>query len=371
MLMLLTEPFIDNSRWIFSQSVRINFMHRIFTNRIWFFSFLQKSSNISAEYKALEEIIRLHYPPFYLPEKSNKIQLNQFRLIAKKIFKTLYPQRNIQTCKIQPITFEYNERTVLSYSIRDGNMYDWRNHDQKFLLYIHGGGFVYGDIELYSGYECYLSRKYHMPVIHIEYKLSPEYPVFHILDDIITVYMSLLKFDPNIHQRMIGMGDSSGGLLWLRLIQIMVEQKQSVPLALILLSPWIDISFMDIEHDDETEQNRVLFSLQLLFNLREQIFMIDQDLTGFDYYEEYNQQLNNINPKEYSFKGFPPLYVSVGTNELFLWDATILKKKILENNGQIILEEGYGLMHTYPMFHLWSPEAECTQNNIRIFIEQF
>ncbi|CAF4550357.1 unnamed protein product [Rotaria sp. Silwood2] len=369
--MLLIEPFIDNRIWIFSQSVRMNFMHKIFATRIRLFSFCQKSSNISAEYIALEEIVRLHDPPFFLYEKPSQIEINQFRSTAKQIFKRIYPKRNIQTCKIQPITFEYNGRAVLSYSIRNGDMHDWRDTSQKFLLYIHGGGFVYGDIELYSGYECYLSREYHMPVIHIEYGLAPEHKIFSALDDVITVYMSLLKYDSNINKRMIGMGDSSGGLLWLRLIQIIVEQKQSVPLALVLLSPWVDISFLDIEHDTQTEQKRILFSLQLILNLREQIFNIDQNPAGIDYYEQYNQQLDTINPKEHSFKDFPPLYVSVGTEELFLWDATILKNKILENNGQIILEEGYGLMHTYPMFHLWSTEAQCAQKNIRIFIEQF
>ncbi|CAF1255917.1 unnamed protein product [Rotaria sordida] len=349
----------------------MDLMHRLLTARIEFLSFFQQSSNISSQYQAFEEIIQLHDPPFYLYKNSNTIELNQFRSTAKQIFKSLYPQSNIQTCQIKPIKFTHNGRTVLSYSIQNGDMHDWTDPSQKFLLYIHGGGFVYGDIDIYSGYECYLSRKYHMPVIHIEYGLSPKYNVYWAIDDVVTVYMSMLKFDPYIHQRIIGMSDSSGGLLWLRLIQIIVERKQSVPLALVLLSPWVDISFNNIEYDNVTDQKRTLFSLQLVTNLREQAFNIDRNLIKFDYFKEYNKQLVKINPKEYSFKGFPPLYVIVGTQELFLWDAIILKNKILENNGQIILEEGYGLMHTYPMFHLWSSEAKCAQNKIRMFIEQF
>ncbi|CAF5135096.1 unnamed protein product, partial [Rotaria magnacalcarata] len=43
----------------------------------------------------------------------------------------------------------------------------------------------------------------------------------------------MLEFDRNITQRMIGMGDSSGGLMWLRLIQMMVEEQQPVPLGLV------------------------------------------------------------------------------------------------------------------------------------------
>ncbi|CAF4435148.1 unnamed protein product, partial [Rotaria magnacalcarata] len=79
---------------------------------------------------------------------------------------------------------------------------------------------------------------------------------------------------------MIGMGDSSGGLMWLRLIQMMVEEQQPVPLGLVLLSPWVDLRFMDIELDSDARENRVLLSLQLALNLREQILDIDKNFKG-------------------------------------------------------------------------------------------
>ena len=190
--MYCVQLLTGNQRWFFSQSVRMNFIHKLFTARIWMFSFFHQPSNRSSQYKAFEEIIYLHDPPFYLPKKPDKKQLLEFRSSAKEIFTALYPQRNIQTCKITPITFEYNGRKVLAYSIRENHIYDWTKTDGKFLLYIHGGGFVYGDIQTYSGYECYLSREYRMPVIHIEYALTP---VLCAIDDIVAVYMSMLKID--------------------------------------------------------------------------------------------------------------------------------------------------------------------------------
>ncbi|CAF5226794.1 unnamed protein product, partial [Rotaria magnacalcarata] len=45
-------------------------------------------------------------------------------------------------------------------------------------------------------------------------------------------------------------------------------------------------------------------------------------------------------------------------------------QKILASNREIILDKGYGLMHAYPMYHRWSPEAASAQNKIRTFIEE-
>ncbi|CAF4702194.1 unnamed protein product, partial [Rotaria sp. Silwood2] len=32
---------------------------------------------------------------------------------------------------------------------------------------------------------------------------------------------------------------------------------------------------------------------------------------------------------------------------------------------EVILDEGEGLMHTYALFHLWSPQSRYTQEKIR------
>ncbi|CAF2254524.1 unnamed protein product [Rotaria magnacalcarata] len=368
--MVFIQPFINYRTLYFSQSARITALQTTFMARIWALSLFQPLPVLSPASDALIEIMRLHHPPLFLSPSPDRTQLREYRSTAKKIFKTLYPQRNKQTCKIEPIVYEYNNRQVHAYSIKEGDMNDWTDTSQDFLLYIHGGGFVSGDIDTYAGYECYLSKEYHMPVIHIEYRLSPESTLLSSINEVVAVYMSMLEFDRNITQRMIGMGDSSGGLMWLRLIQMMVEEQQPVPLGLVLLSPWVDLSFMDIELDSDARENRVLLSLQLALNLREQILDIDKNFKGPTYFEEFIKQLNEVNPIAHSFEGLPPVYVTVGTEELFYCDALMLEQKILASNREIILDKGYGLMHAYPMYHRWSPEAACAQNKIRTFIEE-
>ena len=369
-LVLFLGPLPNRHTWHIPQSVRISIFHTIFKYRIRFLSYFEQQRNISAEYRAFQEIILLHYPRLYFPHSPSKSEINQFRSTAGRIFTGLHPKHSEQTCKIEPFILEYESRKVLAYSIRDGDMPAWTETNQKFLLYIHGGGFVCGDIQTYLRFECYLSREYHMPVIHIEYGLAPESTALSAIDDVVTAYRSMLKYDSNIHQRMIAMGDCSGGLLWLRLIQIIIEQKQPVPLALVLLSPWVDISFNKTKLDYNTETH-VEWSLRLVLSLREQAFRISQDKWGADYIVEFAQQLNKINPIDHSFQGFPPLYVIAGSNELFTSDAITLENKILQNNGQIALEISDELMHVYSIFPVWSWESKCSQHNIRTFIKQF
>ncbi|CAF4406815.1 unnamed protein product, partial [Rotaria sordida] len=84
---------------------------------------------------------------------------------------------------------------------------------QPIILYFHGGGFVFGDIDTYSCFECHLSKSLNMLILHVDFRLVPEYSLEETIEDVINIYKILLDADSNIHRRLIGMGDSSGGML--------------------------------------------------------------------------------------------------------------------------------------------------------------
>ncbi|CAF4766174.1 unnamed protein product, partial [Rotaria sp. Silwood2] len=78
-----------------------------------------------------------------------------------------------------------------------------------------------------------------------------------------------------------------------------------------------------------------------------------------------DEKLSKISPKDNSFEGFPPLYITAGTNELAI-DAIRDMTEIIRLSGvKVILDEGEGLMHTYALFHLWSLQGRCAQEKIR------
>ncbi|CAF1101446.1 unnamed protein product [Didymodactylos carnosus] len=63
-------------------------------------------------------------------------------------------------CSIEGQTFEFGGHKT------EGFWVNWNgstttaagSKDQKFILYLHGGGYMVGDIEAYGGYECYISK---------------------------------------------------------------------------------------------------------------------------------------------------------------------------------------------------------------------
>jgi epsilon-lactone hydrolase len=367
-LIIIIEPIIEQQRFFVAQSVRMQMIHTIFTIRQSCLSVLQTSMHPSSEYQALEAIVRLSHPPFYLRSKANYSEVVRFRQTAKERLRSFWPRRH-ETCQFNQLRFDDGDQQALAYSIRAATNDEWKVKNQQVLLYIHGGGFVFGDFQLYSGYECYLSREYNVTVIHVEYRLVPEHSIQSAIDDVVTVYKSMLTADPDIHQRLIGMSDSSGSLLWLRLIQILVADGLPCPRALILHSPWVDFSFADIVFDRHSQQKRLLYTLELLIHLRQQAMPGLGFIVGMQIPNDYTPRLKQINPVEYSFRGFPPIYVTVGTEEVCYTDALLLEGLIRDNHGQITIEKGNGLMHTYSMFHLWAPEARTSQKSIRRFIQ--
>ncbi|CAF3863945.1 unnamed protein product, partial [Rotaria sp. Silwood1] len=227
---------------------------------------------------------------------------------------------------------------------------------QPIILYFHGGGFVFGDIDTYSCYECHLSKSLNMLVLHVDFRLAPEYSLEQIIEDVITVYKVLLDVDPNIHRRLIGMGDSSGGMLWIYLLQWIISNNKPVPQGVILHSPWPNLEYFDNNVTFFTDH---YLSFRLAYNLRK--LAIGKDKNWFEITDE---ELSKISPKDNSFGGFPPLYITAGTNEISIDAIRNMTKKIRLSGIEVILDEGEGLMHTYASIDLWSLQSRCVQGNI-------
>ena len=108
------------------------------------------------------------------------------------------------------------------------------------LLYIHGGGFVFGSVETYDPFMRHFCNLSGMRIFSLEYRLAPEnkFPAAH--DDSFAAYQWLLKnaSDLNIDPGKISvMGDSAGGSLSAYVTHKSVASKTLAPASQILLYP--------------------------------------------------------------------------------------------------------------------------------------
>ena len=118
--------------------------------------------------------------------------------------------------------------TTPEYVVRNDNLFygpdkDWQKLDvyrkkgstgkQPVIVNVHGGGWVYGDKELYQFY-CMELVKYGFTVVNFTYRLAPEFKFPASLEDTNLVMEFIIKnaetygFDTD---NVFGVGDSAGG----------------------------------------------------------------------------------------------------------------------------------------------------------------
>ncbi|CAF1393863.1 unnamed protein product [Adineta steineri] len=304
---------------------------------------------LSADYRAFEDLIRM--------KPLTKIDTSADPLVIIKELRLTMGQTNISPkpaeCQIRKEIFKYNAQTTDGYWVSNQLKSSSKNSD-KILIYIHGGGFMTGDINTYSGFECYLSRIFNINVLHVEYRLVPEHPYPAAVDDTIALYHALL--DQNISSsRMMIMGDSAGGGLTLQTMQVLITRELPVPHGVILLSPWADISSSGESYTRNRPIDPILFD-------HNSTWVAAQILGPKQIHLSHKDPL--ISPLYGSFKGFPPMYVNVGTAEITEDDSREIVKRAKQANVDVTLEVAVHLMHVYPIFYLYYPEARNTIDNI-------
>ena len=104
------------------------------------------------------------------------------------------------------------------------------------VLYLHGGGYTTGSPRTHRTLAAWLAHSAGVPVSLIDYRLAPEHPFPAALEDALAAYAALAAEGP-----VVVAGDSAGGGLALALALKLRETGQSLPAALVLLAPLVDL----------------------------------------------------------------------------------------------------------------------------------
>ncbi|CAF2628633.1 unnamed protein product [Rotaria sp. Silwood2] len=313
-----------------------------------------KRPNLSAEYRAfdtiLQSIVRVEYDPMMDPFERAKEMRTKFP------FGAIIPRPS--QCQFKNQIFEYEGQTADAYWINNLNQEkNWESN--RILLYFHGGGYLLGDFQSYSGFECHLSRLFNMTVIHLEYRRIPEDPLPAAVHDALTLYRSLLR-DGISSSRLVIMGDSAGGGLTLLTVQAILAHQLPKPRAVITLSPWTDLA----SSGESLTRNSLM---DVMVRPEDLPWLIQQALGPNHAQIARDDPLHS--PLYGSFKDFPPLYITVGTAEVLEDDSRRVANKAQQDGVDVTLEVGEHLMHVYPLFFSYFCEASNALGNIRQWLE--
>ncbi|WP_273805401.1 MULTISPECIES: alpha/beta hydrolase [unclassified Pseudomonas] len=112
--------------------------------------------------------------------------------------------------------------------------------DRPALLYLHGGGWMLGDLDSHGFLAARLARRLGLAVLLVDYRLAPEHPYPAALDDAQQAWEWLECEAPALgldKSRLAVAGDSAGGTLAAALCLALRQQGHTQPRAQALIYP--------------------------------------------------------------------------------------------------------------------------------------
>jgi acetyl esterase/lipase/ketosteroid isomerase-like protein len=111
----------------------------------------------------------------------------------------------------------------------------------KTIVWLHGGGYVAGTVDGYTGYASRLSQAAGAPVTLPDYRLAPEHPFPAGLTDAAEAIAEAI--DRVGAEHVVVGGDSAGGGLVVAALLLLRDEGRPLPAGVACVSPFADLSF--------------------------------------------------------------------------------------------------------------------------------
>ncbi len=196
------------------------------------------------------------------------------------------------------------------------------------ILYLHGGGYVAGEMNYAKGFGTVLCARLGIRVLCVAYRLAPEHLFPAALEDATEAYRYLLSmgFSPD---RIILCGESAGGGLCYILCQELAKRGRTMPAGIIAISPWTDFTASGASYETNKTCDPSMTGEKLKFFADLYLYgATGVDLKQVEPFFEENAELDRenrtsplVSPIFGSFEGLPPSLIFVGGDEIMLDDA--------------------------------------------------
>lgn len=225
---------------------------------------------------------------------------------------------------------------------------------EKLIFYIHGGGYVSGSLNDHRSVVSKISDLTNTKLLHFEYRLAPEFPFPHALDDSLKVYKSVLEkgYKP---ENIMFMGESAGGGLAFALLLKLKEENIQFPKAAVAISPWADLSLSGASYKTKNKVSAAPLNSSEVFS---------------HHYVGNNDPKNPlISPLFGDLKNLPPIFINSGEADELFDDGKSFYEKAKNAGVDIKFREGKDMMHCYPLLSPMFKEATEAMNEIVDFIK--
>ena len=243
------------------------------------------------------------------------------------------------------------------------------------ILYLHGGGYVAGNLEYALGFASVLAVKCGIKVFTVEYRLAPEHPYPAAIDDAMDAYGYLLSsgYEPS---RIALCGESAGGGLCYALCQKLRDKGRTMPAGIIAISPWTDMTISSPSYTINAKDDPSLTVSMLKYFSDCYAYGANEDSKGrlhpktnSDHEDDRRIKSDrHLSPLFDTQEKMPESLIFVGDDEIMYDDAVLMHEKLLSAGCKSELVVAEGMWHGYLLYDL--PERAGDYDKISKFVKK-
>lgn len=223
--------------------------------------------------------------------------------------------------------------------------------DEKWIFYIHGGGFLIGSAAMGRYESANIAVRCSRNVCGVNYTLATKAPFPAGLEDCGMAYCWLLETGVKAKD-VVFLGESAGGNLVLALALWCKENKVELPGGICAFSPACDLTFTSASYHGRMEREYVLNG------------NTDEEVQS-TYCKGADLKNPLVSPVYGDCTGFPPTAIHVASEEMFYDDAVHMVETLKRDGVDVTFREWKDLCHTFLLSPL--PESNEAYDEIAAF----
>ena len=215
--------------------------------------------------------------------------------------------------------------------------------DDAAILYLHGGGYVIGSLATHRALVGAIAAAAAIPALAIDYRLAPECRFPAAVEDATAAYRWLLarRIRP---ERIVIAGDSAGGGLAIATLVALRDARESLPVAAVCLSPWVDLEGLGDSMTSRADRDPMVQKDML-------VWLAGEYLGGQD------PRTPLAAPLHADLHGLPPLLIQVGEAETLHDDSIRLAERATKAGVDVTLDAWPDMIHVWQLFAPRLPEG--------------
>lgn len=227
--------------------------------------------------------------------------------------------------------------------------------EDAVLIHLHGGAYVSGGLLQCRALISPICAYAGIRALTFSYRLAPKHPYPAQLEDALRVYHFLRG--AGYPAKKIGLvGESAGGNLAIELVMRLRQEKEELPGALALLSPWTDLAQTGESYHSLREIDATLDAGELMQSALAYAGGKERLITP------------EISPIYGDFTGFPSTLIHCGDSEILLSDSERLEAAMLRDGVDAHLVRWAGMCHVFQAFGF--EESKASNQQIALFLQR-